>query len=86
MGISYYAIDHHHKKFFSAPSGFSDGLDGIYHPKNPFPHMLVMMNLKGYSFDLENDCGYEIPPAPGYEDITESLYEEYLAKFQTIEV
>lgn len=82
MGIYYYAVDTNAKKYFSAPDDWAIKNPGIFHPKNPFPHMLVMMNIRGYQFEIWNDCGNDIPPEEGYADITHEVYREYLNVFK----
>lgn len=81
MGIYYYAVDTVNKQFFSAPEGFSLKSPGCYHPENPFPGMLVMMCVRGYHFEMWNDCGNDIPPDSEYEDVTKEVYLEYKKVF-----
>lgn len=81
MGIYYYAVDKENKEYFSAPNHFSIKSPGIYHPDNPFPHMLVMKNIQGWEFQIFNDCGNEIPTSNNYKDITDEVYKEYLRVF-----
>lgn len=78
MGIYYYAVDTLAKLYFGAPVNYSDKSPGIYHPNNPFPHMLVMKNIQGYFFEVWNDCSNDIPPDDDYVDVTEKVYKEYL--------
>lgn len=80
MGIYYYAIDHGQKKYFSAPNSFGIKYPSIFHPDNPFPHMLVMQNCKGGHFVIENDCQHDIPPSDEYVDV--EVYKEYLDMFR----
>ncbi len=77
MGIYYYAVDMSNKEYFSPPDGWSIKSPGIFHPENPFPGMVVMMNVRGYHFEIWNDCGNDIPPEEGYRDVTEEVYTEY---------
>lgn len=79
MGIYYAAVDWHEKKRIEPPKGKSIKSPGIFHPKNPFPQMVIMMNSNGYDFSIENDFStnyYE-----GIMDITEEVYAEYLSIF-----
>lgn len=76
MGIYYYAVDTNNKQFFSSPDYWSIKSPGCFHPENPFPAMVVMMNVRGYNFEIWNDCGNDIPPESGYEEITEKVFEE----------
>ena len=82
MGIYYYAVDMSHKMYFSSPDGWADKSPGIYHPENPFPHMVVMKNIQGYYFDILNDCSNDIPPSDDYLDVTEEVYKEYKTRFK----
>lgn len=77
MGIYYYAVDTVNKEYFSPPEDFAIKKPGIYHQENPFPQMVVMMNIRGCSFDIWNDCGNDIPPDSDYKDVTEEVYAEY---------
>ena len=79
MGIYYYAIDHSSKEHFDAPRDFSIKSPGFFHPHNPFPGMVMMMNFYGSRFELENDAANEIPD--GYKDITEEVYHKYIGMF-----
>ena len=79
MGIYYYAIDRSINEFFESPADFSIKSPGIFHYNNPFPNMVVMMNSRGGNFEIENDCGMEIPD--GCKCITEKVYAELLAVF-----
>lgn len=81
MGIYYYAVDYARKEYFSAPEDFSIKSPGIFHPKNPFPNMVVMMNSKGCSFDIVDDCGHDIPPSDDFVNITSKVYQELLRIF-----
>jgi len=82
MGIYYYAVDQYAKKYFSPPKDFANKNPGIFHPENPFPGMVVMMNIRGYHFNIWNDCANDIPPDSDYEDVTEIVYKEYLEMFK----
>jgi hypothetical protein len=77
LGIYYYAVDQASKQYFSAPDGFAIRSPGIYHPENPFPGMVVMMNVGGYHFDIWNDTSQDVPPEDDYEDVTDKVYAEY---------
>lgn len=80
MGIYYYAIDHSSKKYMYAPREFSIKSPGFFHPHNPFPGMVMMMNFYGSHFELDNDCSGEIPD--GYKEVTQEVYERYLKTFE----
>lgn len=82
MGIYYYAVDQGQKKYFSSPDGWSVKSPNIYHPENPFPHMVIMMNSRGNHFDILNDCSNDIPPSDNFKDITSEVYAEYLEIFK----
>jgi hypothetical protein len=78
MGVYYYAVDTSAKEYFSSPSYYAIKSPGVYHPENPFPGMVIMMNIKGYSFEIWNDAADDIPPGSDYKDVTEEVYQEYL--------
>jgi hypothetical protein len=80
MGIYYYAIDHNEKKYFDAPDDYAIKTPGIYHPNNPFPGMVIMMNCRGYNFEIENDCSNSYGDGT-YQDITEKVFSEYRKEF-----
>lgn len=82
MGIYYYAVDTNSKKYFTAPDNFAIKSPGIFHPENPFPGMMVMMNIRGYNFEIWNDCSSNVPPEDGYEQVTEKVYNEYLEQWK----
>lgn len=77
MGIYYAAVYREVNKYFESPREFSIKMPGIFHPQNPFPQMVVMMNSLGNDFKIENDfympCYYD-----DCEDITEIVYEKFL--------
>jgi hypothetical protein len=82
MGMYYYAVDCGHKQYFTAPRNYAIKSPGIFHPKNPFPGMVVMKNIQGFNFEIWDDFSSHIPPEEGYEEITESVYQEYLDRFK----
>jgi hypothetical protein len=82
MGIYYYAVDVAKKEYFSSPLNFAIKNPGIYHPENPFPHMVVMKNIQGYHFEIWDDVSNDIPPSNDWKDVTEIVYEEYLNSFK----
>lgn len=81
MGISYAAVDNSRKEYFKPPKGFNNKIPGLYHPNNPFPGMMVMMNSFGYHFDIENDAAWDCYYDKDYKDITEEVYAKYLEQF-----
>lgn len=82
MGIYYCAYDSSSNEFFQPPENFSIKSPGIFHPTNPFPNMVVMMNSRGYNFDIINDMGYEGPYGDTKcKDITKNVYEMYLQEY-----
>lgn len=85
MGIYYYAIDTSAKEYFSAPEGYAIKSPGVYHPENPFPGMVIMMNISGCNFEIWNDCSNDIPPDNDYVNITEEVYERYLKEWPELE-
>lgn len=78
MGIYYSAVDFENKKLIEPPGTFANKFPGIIHPNNPFPGMIVLMNRRGYKFELVEEFYEE-----GYEDITETVYAEYLSILET---
>ncbi len=51
LGIYYAAIDVIEKKIIHPPEGYGCKTPSIYHPKNPFSGMVIMMNCRGYDFE-----------------------------------
>lgn len=80
MGLYWYAIDHGEKKFFDAPLSWSVKAPGCYHPNNPFPGMVVMMNCRGYNFEIEDDCSNSYGDGT-YTEITDEVYQQYRDTF-----
>lgn len=81
MGIYYSAVNTQDKTYFGPPGGFANKQPGIYHPNNPFPGMLVMKLIQGYTFEIYNDCGYSPLDDGGYKDITEQVYAQYVKQW-----
>lgn len=81
MGICYTAIDWDEKKQINPPKSFASKSPGIYHPKNPFPNMVMMMNIKGYDFELYDDCGSAFEEFCTFKDISDEVYQEYIETF-----
>lgn len=81
MGIYYYEVDKSSKQYFISPYSHSIKDPGIYHPLNPFPQMVVMMNVRGSHFDICDDCSNEVPPDEDYKEISEEVYQELLTTF-----
>lgn len=81
MGIYYMAIDWESKEVINPPDGFANKSPGIFHPHNPFSHMVAMKNVYGYNFIIENDGEPERVYDPELKDISEETYQELLEKF-----
>lgn len=80
MGIYWCSVDDHLKQRIEPPRGFSIKSPGIFHPRSPFPGMVMMMNSRGNNFELINDGGWD-ERYYEYIDITEIVYQEYLQEF-----
>ena len=76
MGIYYCAVDFEDKTIINPPPNFSCKFPGLVHPKNPFSCMVIMMNARGYSYEIVIEF-FE----SGYKDITEQVYKEYKELF-----
>ncbi len=82
MGIYWCAIDKYEKEKINPPKDFSIKTPGLFHPKSPFPGMVMMKNAYGFNFQLVNDSDWEGPYYDDqYKDITEEVYAQYLEKF-----
>lgn len=81
MGIYYAAVDRYEKTYFQSPKDFSIKSPGIYHWKNPFPQMLVMMNSRGYDFEIHNDMEAFYEEYCTYKDITDDVYQMLLDEY-----
>jgi hypothetical protein len=81
MGIYWYAIDFDSNEKITPPKDFSINTPGIFHPTNPFPNMVMMMNSLGSRFELINDCNENIYSDAEYKDITDEVYFRYLQYF-----
>lgn len=82
MGIYYYAVDPSHKEYFSAPDDWAIKSPGCFHPENPFPGMVVMMNTRGYNFEIWDDCSLNVPPEDDYTEVTHRVFKEYRETFR----
>ena len=83
MGANYYAYNKREKKYFSPPNDLGGKSFQIFQPWNPFPNMLVMMNVYGGNtyWQLGSDEDMFSPYSlDGYEDITEEVYGKYRDK------
>lgn len=78
MGIYYLAVDENEKKRIEPPSSFANKTPGLYHPENPFPAMVTMMNTRGWHYQIINDSSSWYEVACEYEDITEEVYQDLL--------
>jgi len=82
MGIYYAAVDWDAKELIEVPEPFSCKNPGIYHPRNPFSNIVIMKNLRGSNFVIENDtksvCYYD---HDDLKDITEEVYKEFLETY-----
>jgi len=98
MGIYWYAINYNELTYFEAPKsfGFNKG-DCVFHPDNPFPQMLVMMNSNddyhlykdvGNYFELVSDQYSDCLKGHKWEcfkNITEEVYQCYLLRCKEFE-
>lgn len=83
MGIYWAAVDYDEKEIIHPPGDFCIKIPGIFHPDNPFPGMVIMMNTFGYNFEMINDCDWEGPYySEQFKDITDQVYEKYLTYFK----
>lgn len=82
MGIYYNAVDFKLKKFFDPPKGEDQRYPGIINLKNKFPGMILMMNIRGYNFEIMPD-GCPLVPYP--EDMSEEVYQLYEELFPSNE-
>lgn len=82
MGIYYYAADTKEMKIIRPPGSYANKSPGIFHPNNPFPGMVCMMNVYGYNYEIFNDCGWGPGDEEGYQEITEEVYQKYLETFK----
>jgi len=78
MGIYYYAVDSQDRTFFEPPRSFNNKTPGLYTKGNPFPSMVVMMNSRGYNYEIENDGGAFYEEFCAWKDVTEEVYNELL--------
>lgn len=81
MGIYWAAVDNTAKEYFESPEDFSIKSPGIFHPHNPFGCMVVMKNMLGGNFEIENDGQWDCYYSKGYKDITKEVYQEFLKWF-----
>lgn len=81
MGIYWYAVDEENKKQIRPPDEFNNKSPGVFHPKNPFPNMITMMNVYGSNFIITNDFK-DFHDERIYEDITDEVYEKFKKEFK----
>ncbi len=82
MGIYWYAVDDSRKERFEPPNCFANKRPGIFHPQNPFPQMIIMMNSMGCNFELINDGGWdERVYDKSYKDITIDVYKKLIEEW-----
>ncbi len=81
MALYWKAVDPRDKKQFASPREFAIKTPGLYHPKNPFPGMVIMMNSRGYRFELAHDDDDQGLYFKDYPDITEEVYQDYLREW-----
>lgn len=74
MGIYYFAVDYSNRQQIWPPDKFDVKSPGIYHPHNPFPNMVSMMNQRGSHFDIINDVSSI--EEHEFEDVTNQVYKE----------
>ncbi len=79
MGIYYFAVDYGAEEQMWAPKRFADKSPGIYHPKHPLPHMIIMKNIQGSHFEIVNDMSTEREHS--FKNVTVEVFEEYKKQF-----
>lgn len=78
MGTYYAAVDFTTKEWIEPPDKWANKSPGLYHPQNPFPGMVIMMNTRGNNFEIIDDCTAQDTFYSGiFKDITNEVYEEY---------
>lgn len=80
MGIYWWAVDETEKAFMEPPNNYGDKIGAVCYPGHPLPGMIVMMNSRGYHFQLVNDMSYETPE--DYEDWTDKVWKEYRERYK----
>ncbi len=80
MGIYHFAVDHGLNQIINPPASYADKSPGVFHPNSPFPGMVIMMNSRGYNFEMVTDYSYQI--SDDSEDITDKVYAEYKETFK----
>lgn len=80
MSIYYFAIDYNARKQIWSPKDYSIKMPGIFAPENPFPNIVMMMNVKYFHefiivTDVSTDSKHE------FEDISEEAYKKYKQLF-----
>jgi len=80
MSIYYFAVDYNTRKQIWSPKGYSIKMPWIFHPENPFPNIVMMMNyLHNYNFVIV--CDVSTYSEHEFEDISEEAYKEYKQLF-----
>jgi hypothetical protein len=81
MGIHWKAVDIVKKKQIEPFEPFDTKIPGLYNPNSPFPNIIMMMNTRGYNFQMCHDAYEQGPYFGDYEDITEEVLKEFIKQF-----
>jgi hypothetical protein len=83
MGIHYFAYNRIEDKFFEPPNDFGDRSYHLCKKDNPFPHMLVFMqmtdreNYLDQNWTLESDIMLPDDYSEDSIDVTEEVYKKW---------
>lgn len=96
----YSAKDYRAKEEIHPPGNYECKASGVYHPKNPFPGMVVMKNTQGCKFEIVDDACITLHEEnfknisgggckfaiyeENFKDITDEVYKEYLDMFRPL--
>lgn len=79
MSIYYFAVDYNARKQIWSPKDYSIEMPGIFAPENPFPNIVMMMNVKYfYEFIIVTDVSTD---SEQFENISEEAYKKYKQLF-----
>lgn len=79
MSIYYFAVDYNARKQIWSPKDYSIKMPGIFAPENPFPNIVMMMNVKYfYEFIIVTDVSTD---SEQFENISEEAYKKYKQLF-----